>query len=167
MNEVRLMAEICIDAANQYPTQSFILRLHPVIDPSKVNDMLSSWSPCPPNFKLSVSSLDDDLQKASWLCYRGSTVAFQGILAGLRPIYLDPDNSYLDNNPVPKNIKLQRVVRNIDELICILKQDQSCPNTGNDELQEGRKIAANYFSPFCPNIVVDHVKSILHNATHR
>lgn len=161
MNEVRLMAKICIQAAMQYPTQSFILRLHPVINPVNVRNMLTHWFPCPPNFLLSKSSLDDDLQKASWLCYRGSTMAFQGILAGLRPIYLDPDKSYVDNNPVPKNVKFQRVARNPDDLICILKQDQSCPDTGRDELQEGRKIAANYFAPFCPNILVDHIKRCL------
>ena len=96
------MAQLAIDAARLYPAQTFVLRLHPVINPSDFDSMIAAWPPIPPNFILSTAPLDNDLDAASWICYRGSTVAFQGILAGLRPIYLNPDDSVADNNPVAR-----------------------------------------------------------------
>ena len=161
LEEVRVMSKLAIDAARLYPAQKFVLRLHPVINPSDVDAMMAAWSPAPSNFTLSTASLDDDLDVASWICYRGSTVAFQGILAGLRPIYLDPDDSAADNNPVPESIKFQRCANDPQELINILRKDQNAPKEGREELPAALEFASGYFSPFRPDIAVAHIKNYL------
>ena len=81
LEEVRIMAQLAIDAARQYPAQIFVFRLHPVINPSDFENIIAPWPSIPSNFILSTAPLDNDLNAASWICYRGSTVAFQGILA--------------------------------------------------------------------------------------
>ena len=123
--------------------------------------MIAAWPLNPSNFILSKASLDDDLDAASWICYRGSTVAFQGILAGLRPIYLNPDDSITDNNPVPESIKFQRCASDPQELINILRKDQTTPKKGREELPEALKFASGYFAPFHPDIAVTHIKHCL------
>ena len=77
LEEVHIMAKIAFDAAVLYPSQLFVLRLHPVIVRSDIETMIAAWPSTPPNFTLSAAPLNDDLMAASWICYRGSTVAFQ------------------------------------------------------------------------------------------
>ena len=161
LEEVRIMAQLAIDAARLDPAQTFVLRLHPVINPSDFDSMIAAWPPTPSNFILSTAPLDDDLDAASWICYRGSTVAFQGILAGLRPIYLNPDDSVADNNPVPENIKFQDVQSDPQDLINILHKDQNAPKEGREELPAALEFASGYFSPFRPDIAVTHIKNHL------
>lgn len=158
MEEVRIMARLAIDAARLCPTQKFVLRLHPVISPTHFDSMTSAWSPVPSNFILSLAPLDNDLDAASWICYRGSTVAFQGILAGLRPIYLNPDDSVDHNNPIPENIKFQRCASGPQDLIDILRKDQKASNGAREELHTALEFASGYFSPFRPDIAVKHIK---------
>ena len=158
LEEVRLMAQIAIDAARLCPDQTFVLRLHPVTNPSDIDSMIAAWSPTPSNFKLSKATLDDDLSAASWICYRGSTVAFQGILAGLRPIYLNPDDSAANNNPIPENIKFQRCALDPQDLIDILHKDQTTSDGAHEELPKALEFASGYFSPFRPDIAVKHIK---------
>ena len=161
LEEVRVMAQLAIDAARLNPAQTFVLRLHPVINPSDFNSMISAWQPIPSNFTLSTAPLDDDLDAASWICYRGSTVAFQGILAGLRPIYLNPDDSIADNNPVPESIKFQRCAGGPQDLINILHKDQDAPKEGREELPAALEFASGYFSLFRSDIAVTHIKNCL------
>ena len=161
LEEVRIMAQLAIDAARLDPAQTFVLRLHPVINPSDFDSMIAAWPPIPSNFILSTAPLDDDLEAASWICYRGSTVAFQGILAGLRPIYLNPDDSVADNNPVPESIKFQRCASTLNDLINILHKDQNAPKEGREELPAALEFASGYFSPFRPDIAVTHIKNCL------
>ncbi len=155
------MAQLAIETARLDPAQKFVFRLHPIINPSEFDSMAASWPPTPSNFILSSAPLDDDLKAASWICYRGSTVAFQGILAGLRPIYLNPDDSLADNNPVPENIKFQRCATKPQDLINILNKDQKTPEEGRKELPEAIEFASGYFAPFRPDIAVSHIKNYL------
>ena len=116
------------------------------MNPVEVRSMLEASSALPSNFILSTNSLDFDLAAASWICYRGSTVAFQGVLAGLRPIYVNPDRSEPCNNPFPRDIKFQQCVEDSDDLIKILKKDHNDPKSGQSEMLEAVEFAKGYFS---------------------
>ena len=85
------------------------------------------------------------------------TVAFQGILAGLRPIYLNPDDSAANNNPIPENIN-KRCALDPQDLIDILRKDQKASNGAREELHTALEFASGYFSPFRPDIAVKHIK---------
>ena len=161
LEEVRIMAQFAIDAALLDPAQTFLFRLHPVINPSDFDSIMSAWPPTPSNFILSKTPLDNDLDNASWICFRGSTVAFQGILAGLRPIYLNPDDSVANNNPLPVSIKFQRCAGAPQDLINILRKDQKAPKEGREELPAALKFASSYFSPFRPDIALTHIRNYL------
>jgi hypothetical protein len=161
LREVHLMARFAIEAAKMYPNAEFVLRLHPVIDPTDIQSILRAWSALPSNFILSNNTLNLDLAAASWICYRGSTVAFQGVLAGLRPIYINPDNSEPSSNPFPKDINFQKCVKNSDDLVKILQEDHSYPNSGQSEIFKAVKFASGYFCPLNPDIAIQHIKNQL------
>ena len=161
LDEVRIMTQLATSAARQTSALQFVMRLHPVIRPSDVDSIIAECSPTPINFTLSTASIDEDLKAASWICYRGSTVAFQGILSGLRPIYMNPDDSLADNNPLPENLKFQRCADNARDLVNILQRDIQNPERGREELSAALKFASTYFSTFRPDVAIAHIKNNL------
>ena len=122
MEEVELMAKMGIKAAKLIPDRQFVLRLHPVIKRSSVNKRLGEL---PANFCLSNDELENDLKAASFFCYRGSSVVLSGILAGLRPIYLDPDDSFLANDPLAADLPFRKVAKSAEVIVDIIKSSVS------------------------------------------
>jgi len=161
MSEVIIMADLAIKAARIAPHQDFILRLHPVLKRKSVQRKLNSLAPWPENFKLSNDSLDDDFRHSSWLCYRGSTVAFQGLRQGLRPIYLDPDDRAATNDPISPELRFRRLASDADDLIQIIDRDRKNPARGQDELRSSQTYANDYVMPLKPGILLDHIKMVL------
>lgn len=165
MGEVMLMAGFAIETARNNPDQGFILRLHPVMPRREVERKLAGFGPLPANFMLSDASLDDDLLRSSWLCYRGSTVALQGILAGLRPIYLNPDDSARTNDPIPDDLAFRRVASSWQGLAVILNADRQNPGGGQAELKDALRFARDYLMPYQPEAVVKTLKAFQDKAT--
>ena len=72
------MAKFAIGAAYLNPNQNFVLRIHPVLKRASVIKKIKRFNPLPKNFSLSTADVETDFNAASWLCYRGSTMAVQG-----------------------------------------------------------------------------------------
>lgn len=161
ISEVMIMAKFAIDAAYLNPEQKFVLRLHPVLKRASVIRKIKKFSPLPKNFSLSTADLYSDFNAASWLCYRGSTMAVQGILHGLRPIYLDPDNMATSNDPIPESLAFRRIASNEQELVKIIKLDQKHNGSASTELLPAQRFALNYILPFNPDVVIHYLKSEL------
>ena len=105
------MAKFVLNVARISEKQKFILRLHPVLSEHKVKKILGRFGPFPRNFLFSDSKFDTDMEASSWVCYRGSSMAVQGIMNGLRPIFIDADNSFETNDPLPSNLDFRKVVK--------------------------------------------------------
>jgi len=160
LSEVVLMAGLGLDAARANPEQQFILRLHPVLSYRQVVDALAQYHPMPGNFILSQESLDEDLHRSSWLCYRGSTVAFQGILAGLRPIFLDPDDSAATNDPLPQDLAFRHRCVSGGEINALICNDKSIPEPDQAELKQAVAFAMSYLMPFNPDELIEKIKTL-------
>lgn len=160
LSEVMLMAGMGLDAARTNPEQQFVLRLHPVLPYQQGVDALAQFHPIPENFVLSQESLDEDLRRSSWLCYRGSTVSFQGILAGLRPIYLDPDQSVATNDPLPQDLAFRRHCVSGDEINTVISCDKSIPKPDQTELKQALAFAMSYLMPFNPDELIEKIKTL-------
>ncbi len=157
LGEVMLMGSLAIEAARAMPEQTFILRLHPVLNRDKVARNFASTL-FPANFKLSDASLEADIAASSWICYRGSSVAFQGILGGLRPIYLNPDDSVLSNDPIPDDVDFRRAADSAGALNAVIAADIADPSIGQSELTAAIKFARNYFVPFSSNVLIKYLE---------
>ncbi len=158
--EMKLMGGLVIAAAKAMPEQAFILRLHPVLNRDIVLRELAK-TPFPTNFKLSDAPLEADLTASSWLCYRGSSVAFQGILSGLRPIYLNPDDSVANNDPIPDNIAFRRVADSTSALTAVIAADLATPTIGQGEFTTALKFAHDYVMPFAPDVLIKHLEKLI------
>ena len=141
------MLDVGLDTAKKCPDVNFVLRLHPVIKPALRKTLIKKLESAPKNFYLSNESLDYDLQNSSWVCYRGSSVVFQGILNGLRPIYIDTDASAAVNNPIPSSVNFLKTARNTSELISFLKEDISRLEKTAANFQKAQKFSKDYFAP--------------------
>ena len=160
LSEVMIMAEMGMAAAKSDPEQAFILRLHPVLNREFIIKKLAVLGAFPDNFTLSTASLEDDLAASSWLCYRGSTVAFQAILRGLRPIYLDPDHQADANDPIPTDISFRKFATLPSDLMRIITEDQQSGAPALPEFQDALAFAQNYVTPFKPSVLITYLKKI-------
>lgn len=160
LSEVLIMAEMGMAAAKSAPQQEFILRLHPVLNRELTIKKLAGLGAFPDNFTLSTASLEDDLAASSWLCYRGSTVAFQAILAGLRPIYLDPDHQAEANDPIPTDISFRKFAASPSALVRIITEDQQSAAPALDEFQDALAFAQNYVTPMKPSVLTTYLKKM-------
>ena len=163
MSEVRIMACVAIEAAKKSKNQSFILRLHPVLKKDKVLHLLKDVMPLPDNFSISDQSLKTDLKRSSWLCYRGSTMAFQGMLEGLRPIYLDVDDCADDNDPIPHSAVFRKIATTSADLNAIIAADRTSGEAAQKDISQAVNFAKDYLTEFQPNHVVSKIKDHGHD----
>jgi len=82
--------------ANKFPTMKFIWRVHPILNIEEISTKLFSNNKLPENIHLSKSTLEDDLNKAKWALYRGTTTIVQAVLSGVFPIYFDTQDFNID-----------------------------------------------------------------------
>ena len=85
----------------------------------------------------------------------------QGILNGLRPIYLDPDNMAASNDPIPAGLAFRRIAGNERELVDIIKLDQKNAQVANKEFISARRFALEYLLPINPETLIQYLKSKL------
>lgn len=156
MDEVKIMVKAGIEAAKKLPEVKFLLRLHPLIDEKKIIRFVPSLKDPPVNFLMSTNSLKNDIGSASWLLYRASSVVFYGMANGLRPIYIDLDESAYFNDPVPNSILYKKVVSSVSELVELIKHDISSNLTNLDrDLEKAITFANEYYTTLTPTVIMN------------
>jgi hypothetical protein len=89
-NEAVTLFGFALRAARKNPEVRFILRCHPVLPFERLQDHLPDFDPDAANVEISRRpAIEDDFGRSGYLLYRGSSTVIYGILAGLRPLYLD------------------------------------------------------------------------------
>lgn len=126
LSEVLLLLELALKAARQLPDHEFVVRLHPVLDRSSIERALQNSASRPANFRWSTEDLDQDLARAGSLLYRGSSVVFNAVRAGVRPIYFASERSSFSIDPLdPVPQGWRRKVTSAGELACVLSETPS------------------------------------------
>ena len=156
-DEVELMAVMGIRAAKLAPDRQFVLRLHPVLDRDTVKKRLGKL---PANFSLSDDELENDLNAASFICYRGSSVVLSGILAGVRPIYLDPDNSLSTNDPLAADLPFRKVAKSAEAIVGIMSARENLQKSMSQYRQAARYVEG-YAAPFNSDEFISRAKEIV------
>ena len=155
MDEVLLMARIAVVAAFENSSQMFTMRLHPVLSRKKVLSAIAHLKPFPKNFHISDNSLEDDLESASWLCYRGSSVVFQAILNKVKPIYLDAEDKAGYNDPLFGKLSIKKSASSGQQLNLIIKERIACEKAEQQMFEEAISYVDRYLEPFSPNSMVE------------
>ena len=89
LREIEIMLKVAGGISRAMPKQMFIFRMHPLITERQRLRLTKSSFYDIENLTFSNATLQEDLNNCSWICYRGSTVAFEGLSRGLRPIYIE------------------------------------------------------------------------------
>lgn len=90
LEEERLLFEAALEAAAQLLDHRFIFRCHPCLPFHQVRPYLKKDPDSLPNVEVSDrSAIEEDFERSSVVLYRGTAAVFQGVLGGLKPIYLE------------------------------------------------------------------------------
>ena len=163
INEVRIMAEVGIETAKVLPGIKFVLRLHPLITINKIKRYIPKLTSLPKNFFISADPLEKDIESATWLLYRASSVVFYGMSHGLRPVYFNGDKSIKVNDPVPNSITYRKIVDSSSQLADLIKCDISgSALKKNPEKEKSITFANEYYTPLKPSVIVDFVQGMDH-----
>ena len=140
-----------------------MLRLHPLTSKADVIRYCSELNLPPENFRISDASLQEDLEAASWLLYRGSSVVLNALSKNVRPIYVDADNSHESTNIVDPSLEWCQIFQNTDQLTTQIKLDRGngilARQTEFDAMVKASKYGGDYFVPFDLSSIFKVLKS--------
>ena len=152
LSEVRIISEWLLAGARANGDVKFVLRLHPVTSKTEVLKHCPELKSAPKNFQISDAPLQKDLEAASWLLYRGSSIVLNALVKHVRPIYVDSDNSHVFTNIVDPSLKWCRIFQNADQLNAQINEDRInggvASQTEAEALAKASKYGADYFVPF-------------------
>ncbi len=89
------LVKFVLHLAKEYPKNHFIIRFHPI---TRVTDVLRECpelSAPPKNIELSSVSFEEDLERAHFAIYRGSTTIIKAVEYGLFPLYFSRPNEIM------------------------------------------------------------------------
>ena len=152
LSEVRIISGWLLAGARANGDIEFVLRLHPLTSKADVLRYCPELNSAPENFRISDATLQEDLEAASWLLYRGSSIVLNALVKHVRPIYVDADNSHESTNIVDPSLEWCRVFQNTEQLTAqiILDRDNRtmARHTGVDAVVKASKYGADYFVSF-------------------
>jgi hypothetical protein len=90
--EIIFLFNFTIKCAELYKDYNFFFRFHPIINKKNFIKKFFINAFLPTNFYFSDVDLEKDLNRCSWLIYRGSTVVYNAVVHSLYPIYVNHIN---------------------------------------------------------------------------
>lgn len=137
------LAEFVVQLAKENPSAYFIIRFHPITRIKSVLKALPELNPPPKNIELSNLSFEEDLSRAHFAIYRGSTTIIKAIQYGLIPLYYErPDEISID--PL---FDIQKEKVNLKTLEDIKLLNQIPPKELIERQHKLIKYVARFFSP--------------------
>ena len=92
VDECRILFEFALGCAKDQPELVFIFRIHPILNYHKLVKQIPLLNSLPPNVRISMETLENDLTYSAWALYRGSTAVITAAANGVTPIYLKQSN---------------------------------------------------------------------------
>ena len=86
------LARFIVQLSKKLPNAHFIIRFHPITRVKSVLKAIPELCKQKSNIELSNLSFEEDLKRAHFAIYRGSTTIIKAIQYGLIPLYLDKSN---------------------------------------------------------------------------
>lgn len=86
------LVQLILDMAKKNNHLKFIIRFHPITKISKVLQRCPGLTNPPANLFLSDKSFEEDLERAHFAVYRGSTTIIKAVQYGLVPLYFQREN---------------------------------------------------------------------------
>ena len=133
--------------AMRMPSLNFTFRLHPVLNFTDFCKKNPKFANLPSNIQMSKNELKDDMKAAGWCLYRGSGVVIQGVIAGLRPLYVCSNND-LNLDPLYELNSWRKYINSADQFCSVVEADLELnPDKLIRENLEARNYCIEYQEP--------------------
>ncbi len=120
--ECLMIFNFAMSCALKMPNINFIFRVHPVFDFVDFSKKNPKFKKMPSNIQISKNSLGADLEASAWCLYRGSSVVIQGVIAGLRPLYVC-DKGGLSLDPLYKLNSWRKYLASTEDFLRAVNSD--------------------------------------------
>ena len=114
IDECNVLFEFSLRCAKNNRDINFIFRLPPMININLLIKRNKKFRNLPDNITISEVSLLKDILRSNVILYRGSSVVIQGVVFGLKPIYLRVNNE-LTMDPLYEITDGREIVSSIEE----------------------------------------------------
>ena len=133
--------------ASLAPEIRFDFRCHPVLPFSRVVATCPELRQLPANVKIKNHSTPMELGRAKWFLYRGTSLVFEAVAAGARPLYLTKPGE-ISIDPL-QNLKVwKRVVKTPQDALRQVKADKKNRMSGHTwEKKNAQRWARDFFLP--------------------
>ena len=135
------------ECARADPTVGFIVRPHPIVDAERLRQRLE----LPGNLTLSVgTALMDDLTRARYCIYRGSSAVVHAVIAGLKPFYVH-QHGELNFDPLFALSGWRETITSPEEFgIRLQEAERAAGSDGRIAAEAARRFCEDYVSPLRP-----------------
>jgi hypothetical protein len=153
--------QFAAECAHTHPTLGFIVRPHPIVDAEALRRRIE----LPGNLTLSVGTpLIDDLARARYCIYRGSSAVVHAVIAGLKPFYLARPGE-LSFDPLFALSGWRETITRPEEFGARLQEhDRAAGSNGRMAAESARKFCEDYVSPLRP-AALDELLSMARRAS--
>ena len=121
VSECRVLFNFSLRCAIKMPEFIFIWRLHPLLEFKQILDKF--FNKLPENIILSVDSIENDIERSSYVIYRGSSAIIRSTSYGLKPFYVSLGEE-LTVDPLYKLGPERNIVENEDDFIKSISNGQ-------------------------------------------
>jgi len=137
-----------LKAALQLPDHRFIFRTHPILPFHRISRQVLGTKSLPTNVEISKNhSLAEDIDRAGWTLYRGSSTVINTVLGGLKAFYPIRDGE-LSIDPLFSLDHWREYVSDVGELVSALRRDEDREPLGRTrEWQFAREFCDSYAMP--------------------
>jgi len=148
-SEIKILMDFTQKIATEAKEFTFLIRLHPLFHLQRRGLPMGKSAK---NVSLSLESLETDLRRSSWILYRGSSVVFQAIARGVRPIHLrQPDDLAFD--PCHGMGAWTKTVSSPTEALRFMRMDSHMDRLCRGrEWRKGSRQAGFFLSPLNPKV---------------
>ena len=147
-SEYRYFFDFFVNCSIMYPNFDFIWRSHPILDLKDLS--FFKEVKMPKNCIISDTDFGQDVERANYGVYRGSTAILRAVMGGMIPLYLDkPGEIEID---ILYSVNTPKITSPKD-----LSQIQS--SSLYFDLSQARKFCSKYFSLYDPSQLIERMRN--------
>jgi hypothetical protein len=153
VSECNLLFEFSLHCAKLLPDMNFVWRLHPLVTFESLVDRNSDFIHLPDNVELSQATMEEDVARAAYALYRGSTAIVRAVCAGVQPIYLgQPEEISID--PLYQLDGWRETVTDPTEFLSLVETSKLRGEATDSSRTAAMKHCESFYSPFEASVLV-------------
>jgi hypothetical protein len=162
ISECLLLFGFSLKCAELMPDMQFIWRLHPLVQFEVLAAQNPALQKLPRNVSLSTASMEEDIERARYALYRGSTAIVKAVCDNVQPVYLAlPDEMTID--PLYQLGSWRERVSNPDEFFTIVFRKPLASVASKGQIS-AVQYCSDFYKPIDSTVLLDMLQSVEKNS---